>query len=75
MAEANTATIASWFLVACYALTIIVLVIRGARRNKSVSDYAVGSIAFSPVAVGLALAASTTSAATFIMPYSSCWNW
>ena len=31
------------------------------------ADYAVGNIAFSPVAVGLALAASTTSAATFII--------
>ena len=58
---------ASWLLVACYVAAIIVLVVRGARRNKSVADYAVGSIAFSPVAVGLALAASTTSAATFII--------
>ncbi len=41
--------------------------VRGARRNKSVADYAVGTLAFSPVAVGLALAASTTSAATFII--------
>ena len=54
-------------LVALYATAIIVLVVRGARRNKSVADYAVGNIAFSPVAVGLALAASTTSAATFII--------
>jgi sodium/pantothenate symporter len=42
-------------------------VVRGARRNQSVADYAVGNIAFSPLAVGLALAASTTSAATFII--------
>jgi sodium/pantothenate symporter len=59
--------VASWLLVLGYAAAIVVLVVRGARRNKSVSDYAVGSIAFSPVAVGLALAASTTSAATFII--------
>ncbi len=59
--------IASWILVASYAITIIALVVRGARRNKSVADYAVGNIAFSPIAVGLALAASTTSAATFII--------
>lgn len=59
--------IASWFLVVAYMITIIVLVVRGARRNKSVADYAVGNIAFSPIAVGLALAASTTSAATFII--------
>jgi sodium/pantothenate symporter len=58
---------ASWALIAVYATAIVVLVVRGARRNKSVADYAVGNIAFSPVAVGLALAASTTSAATFII--------
>ncbi len=59
--------LASWLLIAGYAAAIIALVVRGARRNKSVEDYAVGNIAFSPVAVGLALAASTTSAATFII--------
>jgi sodium/pantothenate symporter len=59
--------LASWLLVVSYAITISVLVVRGARRNRSVADYAVGNIVFSPVAVGLALAASTTSAATFII--------
>lgn len=59
--------LASWALVASYVITILFLVVRGARRNRSVADYAVGNIAFSPVAVGLALAASTTSAATFII--------
>ncbi len=59
--------LASWVLIFCYCATILTLVVRGARRNKSVADYAVGNIAFSPVAVGLALAASTTSAATFII--------
>ncbi|MEM6793283.1 MAG: sodium:solute symporter, partial [Acidobacteriota bacterium] len=59
--------VASWLLIALYVAAILALVIRGARRNQSVEDYAVGSIAFSPVAVGLALAASTTSAATFII--------
>lgn len=59
--------LASWLLVVAYVGVILVLVIRGARRNRNVTDYAVGNIAFSPVAVGLALAASTTSAATFII--------
>ena len=59
--------VASWILVVGYAAAIVVLVVRGARRNESVADYAVGNLAFSPVAVGLALAASTTSAATFII--------
>lgn len=57
----------SWLLVLGYAAAIVALVVRGARRNEDVADYALGSIAFSPVAVGLALAASTTSAATFII--------
>ena len=59
--------LASWLLVAGYAATIVALVVQGARRNRSVADYAVGNVAFSPLAVGLALAASTTSAATFII--------
>lgn len=63
----NPSVLASWILVIGYAAAIVVLVVHGARRNKSVADYAVGSIRFSPVAVGLALAASTTSAATFII--------
>lgn len=63
----ETAVLASWLLIVGYAAAIVALVVRGARRNESVEDYAVGNIAFSPVAVGLALAASTTSAATFII--------
>ncbi|HMB54979.1 MAG TPA: sodium:solute symporter, partial [Thermoanaerobaculia bacterium] len=59
--------VAGWLLVSGYAAAIVALVVRGARRNESVADYAVGNIVFSPVAVGLALAASTTSAATFII--------
>ncbi|MEM9593916.1 MAG: sodium:solute symporter [Acidobacteriota bacterium] len=59
--------VASWTLIALYVVAIVALVVRGARGNRSVEDYAVGSLAFSPVAVGLALAASTTSAATFII--------
>jgi len=59
--------LAGWILVALYVGAIIILVVRGARRTKGVADYALGNIAFSPVAVGLALAASTTSAATFII--------
>lgn len=46
---------------------ILYLVIKGAKKTGNISDYAIGSLAFSPVAVGLALAASMTSAATFII--------
>lgn len=54
-------------LLALYAGLILFFVIRGALRTTSISDYAVGSIQFSPVVVGLSLAASITSAATFII--------
>ena len=54
-------------LVAVYAAVILFFVVRGALRIKSMQDYAVGNVKFSPVAVGLALAASLTSAATFII--------
>ena len=53
--------------VAAYMALILFFVIRGAMKTKSISDYALGNISFSPIAVGLALAASMTSAATFII--------
>ncbi|MCZ4409635.1 sodium:solute symporter [Cryomorphaceae bacterium 1068] len=46
---------------------ILVVVFRGAKNTGNIEDYALGSVAFSPAAVGLALAASMTSAATFII--------
>jgi sodium/pantothenate symporter len=46
---------------------ILVVVFRGAKKTGNIEDYALGSFAFSPAAVGLALAASMTSAATFII--------
>jgi sodium/pantothenate symporter len=61
------AVLSGWILIAVYAAVILVFVVRGARGNRDLSDYALGSFAFPPVAVGLALAASMTSAATFII--------
>ncbi|MGB3183603.1 MAG: sodium:solute symporter [Cyclobacteriaceae bacterium] len=58
---------AGWVLITLYIIMTLWFVIRGARKTKSMADYAVGSLAFSPVAVGLSLAASMTSAATFII--------
>lgn len=58
---------AGWILVIAYSAVILFFVIRGALKIKNISDYAVGNVAFSPIAVGLALAASMTSAATFII--------
>lgn len=57
----------TWIVLIIYMSVIIFFVFRGAIKTKNISDYAVGNIKFSPVAVGLALAASITSAATFII--------
>jgi sodium/pantothenate symporter len=66
LASSNMVT-AGWIMIVIYMAIVLYLVVRGARNIKSMSDYAVGSFAFSPVAVGLSLAASITSAATFII--------
>lgn len=63
----NELITAGWALVIIYMAVILFLVVRGALKIKNMNDYAVGNIAFSPIAVGLALAASMTSAATFII--------
>jgi len=57
----------TWILLALYVFAVLYLVFKGAGKTKSISDYALGSVLFSPVAVGLSLAASMTSAATFII--------
>lgn len=56
-----------WILLGVYASVILFFVIRGARKTTSIADYAIGNIGFSPWIVGLSLAASMTSAATFII--------
>lgn len=58
---------ATAILLAAFMTVTLFFVIRGAIRTKNIDDYALGSIAFSPLAIGLALAASMTSAATFII--------
>lgn len=58
---------AAWVLVGVYALVILWFVIRGAKKITNIDDYALGNVLFSPYAVGLSLAASITSAATFII--------
>ncbi|MFZ5946647.1 MAG: sodium/pantothenate symporter [Stygiobacter sp.] len=67
LSATNEMIIATWILVILYALVILFFVIRGALKTKSISDYALGNINFSPIAVGLSLAASMTSAATFVI--------
>jgi sodium/pantothenate symporter len=58
---------ATAILVAVYMVVILYFVVRGARRTKSMADYALGNMTFSPWFVGLSLAAASTSAATFII--------
>ncbi len=67
MNENTDMVLYSWIMVALLASGILALVVRGARQTKSMQDYALGSILFSPAAVGISLAASMTSAATFII--------
>jgi len=59
--------LATYILISCYAALVLFFVIRGARKTQNLEDYALGSITFSPWAVALSLAASMTSAATFII--------
>lgn len=59
--------IGTWMLISIYAALVLYFVFKGALSIKSMSDYAVGSVNFSPIAVGLSLAASITSAATFVI--------
>ncbi len=56
----------TWVLVAMYAAFIAAIAWR-ARRASSMESFSVGSRRVSPVAVGLSLAASLTSAATFVI--------
>tara|TARA_R110002073_G_scaffold279026_1_gene443116 strand:- start:392650 stop:394149 length:1500 start_codon:yes stop_codon:yes gene_type:complete len=56
-----------WLLLGVYACIILFFVIRGARKTTNMADYAVGNIGFPSWVVGLSLAASMTSAATFII--------
>ena len=65
--RATLLTTLGWVMLVGYAALILVMVVRGARRTRSIDDYALGSVLFSPYAVGLSLAASMTSAATFII--------
>ena len=66
-AEGNSMVWATAMLLVVFVGVTLFFVIRGALKTKSMDDYALGSVAFSPMAIGLALAASMTSAATFVI--------
>nr|WP_321412067.1 hypothetical protein [uncultured Carboxylicivirga sp.] len=59
--------VGTWILIIIYAAVVLYFVIKGALNTKSMQDYAVGSVNFSPAFVGLSLAVSMTSAATFVI--------
>lgn len=63
----NEQIIGTWILIALYVGVVLYFVVKGALRVKSMSDYALGSVNFSPYSVGLSLAAAMTSAATFVI--------
>ncbi|MDR3285949.1 MAG: hypothetical protein LBT27_00725 [Prevotellaceae bacterium] len=63
----TTQIIGAAVLFSLYGIAILYFVIRGSKSTKNINDYALGSISFSPVFVGLSLAAAMTSAATFII--------
>jgi sodium/pantothenate symporter len=63
----NAQIIGTWIVVFLYMTVILYFVWRGSKGIKNMSDYAVGNVNFSPLSVGLSLAASMTSAATFII--------
>ncbi|UII20888.1 sodium/pantothenate symporter [Fulvivirga ligni] len=58
---------ATYSLLGVYAMAVLYFVVNGMRKTTNMSDYALGSVQFSPAFVGLSLAASMTSAATFII--------
>lgn len=57
---------ATMLLLFIYACITLYIVYRGASKTKDIKDFALG-VGFSPAIVGLSLAASITSAATFII--------
>ncbi|MBW6478281.1 MAG: hypothetical protein K0B37_02565 [Bacteroidales bacterium] len=57
----------AWILLIAYSALVLFFVIRGALRTKNLQDYAIGNLNFSPAFVGLSLAVSMTSAATFVI--------
>ncbi len=58
---------ATRIMIAIYMAATLIIVIRGAMKTKSMSDYAMGNFTFPPWAVGLSLSAAMTSAATFVI--------
>ncbi|MBK8660475.1 MAG: hypothetical protein IPN18_01085 [Ignavibacteriales bacterium] len=58
---------AGWILIAVYVAVTLFFVIRGALKSKDHERLCSGNVNFPPWTVGFALAASMTSAATFVI--------
>ncbi|MDD2999671.1 MAG: sodium:solute symporter, partial [Candidatus Riflebacteria bacterium] len=56
-----------WSALVLYVAVTLFLTIRGARRTKDLTSYAVGNRDISPAWVGLSLTAQLTSVATFVV--------
>jgi sodium/pantothenate symporter len=67
MKDSENWTLYMSLILALYALVILFFVIKGALKIRNMNDYAVGNINFPAWFIGLSLAASMTSAATFII--------
>ena len=57
----------AWVLVGLYVAVTALLAYRGYRRTRSMEGFALGNRDFSPLLVGLSLAAQLTSVATFVV--------
>lgn len=64
---ASSLVLAGWVLIIVYMAITLFFVIRGALKVKTIDDYTVGNVNFPPWTIGFALAASMTSAATFVI--------
>lgn len=62
-----SANIYSWVVFGFYVAAVVLISWRSQRAAKSMESFSVGSRQASPYAVGLSLAASMTSAATFVI--------
>lgn len=62
-----TSTPLAWIAIGLYALGLLALALRGARKTDSVEGFAVGNRDIPPSLIGLSLIAQLTSVATFVI--------
>ncbi len=62
-----TSTPLAWIAIGLYAIALLALAVRGARKTSSVEGFAVGNRDIPAALVGLSLVAQLTSVATFVI--------